>query len=275
MDHYCDPGRFRCVDHAVEDIGTALRDLCSGAVPAIRIPRFLSAADAKHLTSSFLQCPEVEERQDGVWGKYLGAYHYRRTFEDYRAQIDRTSAVLSELLKAVGDPLEHLNDEIGAALLSGPSARNRPAVWHGSPVATARMSAWLPSTEYLLDAHDDIGQLRDPEQKGFEPQRIPDDGVIAVNLYTSSPAEGGKLRLWNVMSNTAVRHELGIARSGYPYPGSFLDAYDYIDVQPRTGDLVLINGAIPHAVTLHQADEPRVAVNYFFGRLGESIIRWV
>lgn len=251
MNQCCDLALFRCAHYAIDGIGTALRDLAAGTVPTIRVPGFVSAADAERLTTSFLRCPEVEERQDGVWGK-SGAY----------------------LLKMAGDSVERLNDEVSAAPLTSPTARNRPAVRHGSPVTTARMSAGLPGTG-LLDAHDDIGQLRDPQQLGFEPHQVADNGVLAVNLHTSSPAEGGRLRLWNAMSDTATREPLGIAHSGYPYPGSCLQGHDFIDIQPRAGDLVLINGAIPHTMTLYQAAEPRVAINYFFGRLGESVIRWV
>lgn len=275
VEPYCLTEAFACHDYSAADLDMGLRDLISGAVPAIRVSGFVSGADAEVLTRSFLLSPAVRERADGVSGKYLGAYHYRRTYEGYICQVGQTSAPLAEVLRSGGDPVARLNDVISHGLLTSSTAENRPAMWRGSEVAIARMSAWLPSADYLLQAHDDVGQLRDPAQAGFEPQQLPDRGVFAANIYTSSPTEGGKLRLWNVLSDGQMRNDLGITSSGYPYPSTFLATHDFIDIQPQTGDLVVINGAIPHAVTLCEADEPRVALNFFFGKLGESIIRWV
>jgi hypothetical protein len=144
-----------------------------------------------------------------------------------------------------------------------------------------RMSSWEGHGTYALEPHEDVGQLKDPQQDGFEAQRVADHTVVAVNIYPVVPREGGVLRVWNHTPDDVARKSLGVAHSGYPYPSNLLRECTSLDVELEAGDLVLMNGEMVHAVTAPIPDEvstspARLSMNFFLGYMNrDTIVYWV
>jgi hypothetical protein len=252
----------------------SLMGLLHGSSLCIVVRGFVSAKDSARCSLAFDRTV-CRQRVDGVPAWQLGASHYGVSTEAYFDAVEATDKELrTAYALARVDLAAHLTVQLQLAL--DPGLALRPAVWNGRRAAALRAAAWAKRGDvFSLAPHDDAQQLRLPEQADFEIQAVM--GPVAANLYTRVPAVGGQLRIWNLRPVPLCKRDLGIERTGYPYDPALLDGIAFIDVQPRAGDLVLLNGSFLHAV-VGWGGKPgqRIVWNGFLGltRDASSVLHW-
>lgn len=255
----------------------AVRDLASGHIPAVLVEDVLTTGECEKLVARFWSHPERTAREDGVAGDYIGAYHYAKQRDAYLDEAARFHTAIDTLFAGISDPRKMIADAL-ARLPHRPQVRL--ASWAGRAASPARALSWNASGDYLLEPHDDVGQLHDPLQEGFEIQQTAERPLLAVNIYPHVPPGGGLLRLWNFRPTQADRRKLAIERTGYPYPQQILAGLEYFDIPVRTGTMAIIDGRFVHAVTAYKktvtGPENRLLINTFYGQLDSgNFVYWV
>jgi hypothetical protein len=256
-----------------------LLDVVDGRIAAIHMRDAISSAQRRALVLHFQNSPDTRPRADGVPGRVLGAYHYGKTYDEYAASVDTSEGFIDQFLLAGGDPVGSVLHSMQAALRTR-NVTVRPAMWRSRQAARARAQSWTGEGRFLLDPHEDISQLTEPAQEGFEVQRTSGRKVIAVNIYPNVPRGGGTLKVWNIIPDHDTRVKFGTLRTGYPYPvESLMDSHS-LEFAPASGSIVLMNGGLIHAVTGYgegtSPREPRLLVNFFMGDIGDhTMVHWV
>jgi hypothetical protein len=273
------PGDFRLVRAAGVLRHQDILDLLDSTLAAVLVTDALSSALCDELSTRFWNSKGRRPRPDGVEGYYLGAYHFGKTFAQYMAAHDEAKQHWDELLKGLDDPVNLVLNPVREALKER-STILRPATWCGREVPFARFLSWPTQGEFLLEPHDDVGQLGDPRQADFEIQETASNVVLAVNIYPRVPQTGGLLRLWNILPDDDCRGRLGIEATGFPYPVSDLADFDHLDIPLESGSIAIINGGLIHAVTGYSTagavDRERLLINLFVGRLSpDTVVHWV
>lgn len=256
-----------------------IRDLLDFRLAGVFIRDALSQSTCDQLVERFWSNQGRTRRPDGVAGFYVGAYQYGKTFEEYTSEVHKTEPYVDALLSGPTDPVQLVMGAVRLAV----EVRHmevRLARWKGEAAARIRALAWTAKGPYLLAPHDDIGQLTDPLQSGFEIQECAKHQVIAVNVYPRVPKPGGKLRIWNIKPDQRTRDALDIAHTGYPYPADALRDIPYLDVDVETGSVLLSNGGLVHAVSGYDEQTnlsgERLLMNFFFGQIDQgTIVHWV
>jgi len=256
-----------------------LLDVIDGRTVGIHIRDAMSPAQQRALVSHFQNSPGTRPRSDGVPGRVLGAYHYGKTYGEYIRQVDASKEFVDRFLLAGGDPVAEVLYSVQEAV----RVRNmhvRPAMWRNHRAGRARALSWSGEGEFLLDPHEDISQLTEPIQEGFEVQQSFGRRVIAVNIYPNVPRGGGTLRIWNIIPNHDTRVRFGVQHTGYPYPTESLTDIESLEFAPASGSIVLMDGALIHAVTGYgegtSSREPRLLVNFFMGEIDrQTMVHWV
>ncbi|EHR62334.1 hypothetical protein [Saccharomonospora cyanea] len=262
-----------------ETVGTLdidrVLDVLHGDLAAYRVRNFLSAADCRTITRNFWdsprRTPRYGEGADGVEAYLLGASHIEKSTADYLDEVAACADAVAELYDGATDPMSTLCARIGAAVGTG-----RAAAHEGRTAGNSKAVCWNnDGGEYLLLPHDDLAQLSDPLQAGFEIQRI--ERVMAVNAYPYVPEGGtGQLKLWNVCPDDETRDRLGLTHSGFPYPPELLTEHESMIVPVATGDLCVINGNLVHAVlgSGSATDRGRLLLTCFTGTVGNEFLWW-
>jgi hypothetical protein len=256
-----------------------LLDVVDGRIAAIHMRDAISSAQRRALILQFQNSPGTHPRADEVPGCVLGADHYGKTYDTYMAGVDASEGFVDQFLLAGGDPVGSVLNSMQAAL----HARNitvRPARWRSRHAARARAVSWTGEGKFLLDPHEDVSQLTEPAQEGFEAQRAFGRKVIAVNIYPNVPRGGGALKVWNVIPDHDTRVKFGALHTGYPYPVESLNGIQSLEFSPASGSIVLMNGGLVHAVTGYSEGtslhEHRLLVNFFMGDIDEhTMVHWV
>ncbi|MCV6546996.1 MAG: hypothetical protein OIF56_06900 [Cohaesibacter sp.] len=237
---------------------------------------FVSEQDCKTILKNFDQFESTYVRGSDAPAVYAGIYHYGKDLEDYFHQSQSANAHLGQLFENATNPIETFSNQLAQSL--GQTGRSyRPAQWKDQQACHFVMRSWKDCGEFSLRPHDDEAQCKDPKQQGFEIQDAAQNNALgAVNICLAN-GQGGALRIWNVLPDDKARHDLGLEVTGSPYPETLLNAYSYLDIEIRPGDLYVFDGRYVHAVTqLHDgAKQIRATLAFLLCHKGEhETIQW-
>ncbi|WP_337263990.1 MULTISPECIES: hypothetical protein [unclassified Serratia (in: enterobacteria)] len=250
-----------------------VNQMFAGQLAAYRVRGFLSERDCSRIVKNFwgstARTPRYGEGESGVEGYFVGASHIEKTTQAYLDQVQHYRQSVEALYQDSTDPLGRMRDEFTHLSLNA-----RAATHAGRVAGDAKAVYWNNTGEFLLLPHDDLAQLSDPRQSGFEIQQI--ERVIAANFYAEMPPTGGQLKVWNIEPDNRSRQRLGLAHSGFPYPAGLLHDHDSLVLDVAAGDLVLLNGNLIHAVLGGKGTsaQRRLLVTCFTGRLPLGEIVW-
>src|SRR5262249_53723284 len=129
-------------------------------------------------------------RSDAVPGAYVGAYHYRKSTEDYLDQVESLAPELEQLFQGVQDPIAKIHRVIvDRRLVHGLVYR---VAQHGGRCASACVArSWTDVGNYALLPHDDQAQLTAAAQRGFEIQAVIAHTIVGANLCIAKEGRGG------------------------------------------------------------------------------------
>jgi hypothetical protein len=257
--------------------GRAILSVLAAELDCVVLRSYLPPHVARRLRDAFdLVVNQLQPRDDLVRAKTVGGQHFGKPLTDYIRDAPTHQAGIDRVFQiAETDPLEAIMAEVATQADGQPAAACRRATYNGHPAVRGRIVEWQSDEpDYLLGPHDDVAQLTDPLQAHFEIQECVDRPVAAVNLYLSTLALGGGLRLWDFHPDDEMRTELDISSTGYPYGDISLGGIDYQDFVPTAGDLIIVNGHYVHAALAGSIGR-RVLLNLFVGQNAQGdVIYW-
>lgn len=226
--------------------------------------------DVVHTTSGGNRAddPQVKVNQ-------IGATQYGKKSADYFDECDETRCNVSKIISG----LEHL--KIADDILLESSLRSYflskkvhfgPSYYRGRycNLFTARLWKNEQDKKLSLNAHEDLAQLRMANLDNFEIGNV--KRVVACNLCVSDEDES-TLLVWNIFPNEESKRHLNIVDTGYPYPLSYLDDFEYLTLKTKPGDLYFISANFIHAVQRGRVDN-RISLGRFMGYTAENRVAY-
>ncbi|APG14993.1 hypothetical protein BKD09_42430 [Bradyrhizobium japonicum] len=242
-----------------------------GEITGLHIKQAFSPELAEEITTNFNRNPGLEERKDGVPGRYVGASHYRRNAATYFAEAESARPFVKALFADLVDPVRALFDALKRELHKQGVELRLARSEHGQ-ANLCRAICWSGAGMYSLEPHDDVAQVLCADS---EIRPVANKTVVALNFYPSMPDEGGNLRIWSHKPTESDRKSQGLETTGYPFSTAYLKNLPYHDFQLKAGDIALIDGGYVHGVTRQSGNgKPRLLLNCFFGFASPDVVLW-
>ena len=255
------------------DVSTVF-EVLNGNLAAYLVRGFMRFDACRRIVENFWASPGRVPRfgigEDGVEAYLIGASHYGKPTLTYLEEALACKDAVENLYAGTINPVAYFRD-----LLAAETNQNvRAASFDGLPAGDSKAIYWNNIGAFLLEPHEDLAQVKDPIQAGFEIQQV--SRVMAVNVYAQVPEGAGQLQVWNVEPDEETRQELGLSGVGFPYPAELLDEYPSTVIAVRTGDLCVINGNLVHAVMRGNKASPRnrLLLTCFTGLNSRNEVIW-
>jgi hypothetical protein len=251
-------------------------EVLRGDLAAYRVRGFVPPDACRRISENFWSSTEKVPRpgdgDDGVEGYLIGASHYGKPTLQYLEEARRAEKSVNSLYAGTFNPGAAFKSAL--ASVPGESVNVRAASLNGLAAGDCKAIHWTGSGKYLLEPHDDLAQLRGPEQRDFEIQQAV--RVLAVNIYAEVPAQSGQVQIWNVEPDDETRADLDLTYVGYPYPPELLSEYPSIIIPVETGDLCVFNGNLVHGVLRGNTMSPkkRLLITFFMTLKKDNDLIW-
>lgn len=236
------------------DVSTVF-EVLGGNLAAYHVKGFVPLDACEQIVKNFWASAERVPRygvgEDGVEAYLIGASHYGKPTVTYLEEVRACERAVESLYAGTINPVALFRQRVG----SEGGVDVRAASFNGLPAGDSKAIYWNNVGTFLLEPHDDLAQVKDAIQAGFEIQQV--SRVMAVNIYAAVTAGSGQLKIWNVEPDEETREELGLSGVGFPYPAGLLDEYSSTVIAVNTGDLCVVNGNLVHAVLRGNTSSPR------------------
>jgi len=253
--------------------GRAIRKVQLGMAHACVVRKYLDADEAEKQAEAIVSSPAYKPREDGVPGGTLGPTLFEKTPVDY---VNECALARAEILHALGrEP-----DELYAALrefenLTG--VKTRPVVFGGKPAAYNRALVFPAGKKTVIQAHEDLSNVRALADYGFEISEI--DEVLGHNLYLRNMPGQGNLVMYGKKFSEDEKKEISkeVYETGYPYPEELFHGVPKTVLEIGVGDYVCFRADYPHAVVNNsevETDQLRVSWNGFLAMVGDHLVYW-
>lgn len=252
----------------------AVTDVLAGRVLGVVFRGMVGPDTCAELAERFWASPAARSRGGQAPVRYLGAYHYHKKTSVYLDECAEIEDAVDQVLAIPDDPLAAFHD--GLRRVYAPRGVTvRRAEHEGRQACRGVLRSWFGRGAYALAPHEDRGQCREPQQAGFEIQRVLEHHIGAMNICLEN-GDGGRLAVWNVQPDEASKRRLGTELSGSPYPVESLDGIEVAWLRVRPGDVYVFNGSHVHAV--EPSADPDTRRTTLSGLLGfvadDTIVSW-
>lgn len=250
------------------DIIQSIEKIISGEVNAVWIREFSDNKTCHSISTAFQNTGTAQPRKDNVPGIMVGESHYFKTPDEYHNSCKHQENLVKSLFSTTEDPIERLY-----SIINDNIKPTRPARWKESLALHTRAISWKEKegSQFLLQPHDDVSQVHCARNAGWEICNVKE--LIAVNFYAKCTPGHGALRLFDIRHTEQLEKEAGVTGVGYPYPDYLLQGVSSYDFNVGTGDVLMINGSLIHAVMPSEHD--RIVLNSFIGVTPqEEVIYW-
>lgn len=212
--------------------------------------------------------------EDGlVRNQQIGATQFQRNGEDYVRETVRHLPHVIDLFSVLpAETVRNLffDDALERAFLKR-GKLYRQARHLGGQANFATTRKWLDNGAMTLHPHEDTAQIAQAAEDGFEIGG--GRHTIAANLCIADDAEGSATVLWNHCPEETVRREMGLAKTGYPYPIDYAEQFEKVKVKIRRGDLYFMNASYLHGVE-NSPTNYRITAGRFITCVGDKVLTW-
>jgi len=270
---------FRAVEAVHDPDPDLVRVLCTGrgALPAVaHVVRGAVPLSAAHrLAKGFWSAVEAggSHRPDDSYVRVqqIGATQFGKSAAEYADQCVRTRTAVESLFEGLSadERARVLGDRWLAPYLARAGVSFGPARALGVEVNPCTARCWQNDGPFSLEPHEDRAQLLGSTEENFD---IEASDPLCAWVCAVENAGGGELVLWDLAPDHRTREQLGLVKTGYPYPAEALHGLPRLEIPLHAGDAVLFRADFVHAVG--KVDGARVSVSRFLGALAGRVVFW-
>jgi hypothetical protein len=211
--------------------------------------------------------------EDFVKVEQVGSNQFQKTSGSYMAECNRSSSAVNKLFDNIPSDLlddfllekTFLNFFLNKNIHFGPSCFRA----NYCNMFTARL--WKNDSGLALLPHEDLAQLEIAKQDDYEIGNV--KNVVAQNLCVQN-VKTAELKVWNINPDVEIKKQLGLEKTGYPYPLELLEEFKCLSVETHPGDLYFINANYVHAVT-DTKNGRRISLGRFLGYASDNkVVYW-